>query len=239
MAVPSAAESPSIYAVTPSVLKNQTDFAATTAYGTVLVVPVSYARSKRALDLVISTIALIAMAPVLAIVALVVRVTSPGPVIFRQTRVGRGGKHFTLYKFRTMHVYAEQVRESILHLNEISGPVFKVKNDPRVTPVGRILRKFSIDELPQLFNVLRGDMTLVGPRPPLPCEVMLYGPHEKRRLAVDQGLTCLWQIHGRHDIPFERWVELDITYIKTMSFWGDLALLVKTIPAVITAKGSY
>jgi lipopolysaccharide/colanic/teichoic acid biosynthesis glycosyltransferase len=239
MATHTAAESPSVYAPVSADHQGRADCGFTPEYGLVCLAPVRYAVAKRSLDVLLSALALVCLAPILGLVGLLVRCTSPGPAVFRQTRVGKGGRHFTLYKFRTMYTGAEASREAILHLNEVSGPVFKVRNDPRVTPIGRLLRKFSIDELPQFVNVLRGDMSLVGPRPPLPSEVRLYGPREKRRLAVQQGLTCLWQVHGRHDIPFDRWVEMDILYISTMTFWGDMALLLKTIPAVVVARGSY
>jgi exopolysaccharide biosynthesis polyprenyl glycosylphosphotransferase len=200
--------------------------------------PVSYAGAKRALDVVVALLCLGLGAPLLALIALMVRLTSPGPVLFKQTRVGLAGRQFTLYKFRSMCVNAESLREQLLHMNEVSGPVFKIKNDPRVTPVGRLLRKLSLDELPQLWNVLRGDMSLVGPRPPVPHEVAQYGARELRRLAVKPGLTCLWQVNGRSSVAFDHWVEMDLIYIDTMSFWNDLIILVKTVPAVVTGRGA-
>jgi exopolysaccharide biosynthesis polyprenyl glycosylphosphotransferase len=200
--------------------------------------PVPYAKAKRVLDIVFSLVVMLAGLPLLLFVALMVKLTSRGPVIFKQTRVGVGGRHFTCYKFRSMCVDAEARRDKLMHLNEATGPVFKIKNDPRLTPIGRLLRKFSLDELPQFFNVLKGDMSIVGPRPPVPCEVEYYGAHEMQRLSVRPGLTCLWQINGRSDIPFEHWVELDLAYIETMSFWGDLLILVKTVPAVLTGRGA-
>lgn len=200
--------------------------------------PVSYAGSKRALDFAVSATLLILLLPLLAVVGLLVRLTSRGPAIFRQTRIGAGGRPFTCYKFRSMCIDAEHHREKLLHLNEASGPVFKMRNDPRFTPIGKYLRKFSLDELPQLYNVLRGEMSLVGPRPPVPGEVVHYRPRDLCRLAVKPGLTCLWQINGRSNIPFDRWVDLDLMYIESMSFWGDVGILVKTIPAVITGRGA-
>jgi lipopolysaccharide/colanic/teichoic acid biosynthesis glycosyltransferase len=176
--------------------------------------------------------------PIFLIVALLVKFTSRGPVLFKQTRVGVGGRLFTCYKFRSMYMDAEARLETLRHLNEVSGPVFKIKNDPRITPVGRFIRKSSLDELPQFLNVLFGEMSLVGPRPAIPAEVVKYGPKERGRLAVKPGLTCLWQIGGRSSVDFERWVELDLDYIRTMSFWGDLLILLKTVPAVLTARGA-
>jgi exopolysaccharide biosynthesis polyprenyl glycosylphosphotransferase len=197
-----------------------------------------YILAKRALDIVVALAVLILFLPFTLIVAMIIKLTSRGPVIFRQTRVGLGGRQFTCYKFRSMVADAEEKREQIEHLNEADGPVFKIKNDPRITHFGAFLRKTSIDEVPQLWNVLKGDMSLVGPRPPLPCEVAEYTEKECRRLSVLPGLTCLWQISGRSNISFEHWVELDIQYIEAMSFRNDLVILLKTIPAVITARGA-
>lgn len=170
--------------------------------------------------------------------ALLVKLTSPGPVFFKQIRVGRGGKQFWCYKFRSMCVDAEAKKAALMHLNEASGPVFKIKRDPRLTPVGGILRKLSIDELPQLWNILRGDMSVVGPRPPLPAEVAQYGVRELGRLAVHPGLTCLWQINGRSNIPFERWMELDLIYIDTMSLRNDIKIVCRTVPTVLFGLGA-
>lgn len=200
---------------------------------------IRYAAAKRCLDVLVSLFGMIVFSWVFAIVALVVRLTSSGRVIFKQTRVGAGGEEFTCYKFRSMRVGAEEEQEKLQHLNEADGPVFKIRNDPRLTPIGGFLRKFSLDELPQLYNVLRGDMSIVGPRPPLPCEVEHYSTRDFGRLAVKPGLTCLWQINGRSDIPFEDWIELDLKYIRTMSFWGDVVIVLKTIPAVLTGRGAH
>ncbi len=200
---------------------------------------VSYAASKRALDVVVAIAALILFSPILLLVAVLVKLTSRGPVIFKQTRVGLGGEYFTCYKFRSMQEDAEEHRDKLVHLNEMTGPVFKIRNDPRLTPIGKWLRKFSLDELPQFYNVLRGDMSIVGPRPPVPCEVVHYGPRELGRLAIKPGLTCLWQISGRNNIPFERWIALDLLYVQTMSFWKDIAIIIKTVPAVITCRGAH
>ncbi len=167
--------------------------------------------------------------------------TSPGPALLRQTRIGRDGVPFSLVKLRSMYIDAEARRAALLATNQhgAAGVTFKMRNDPRVTPIGRFLRKSSIDELPQLWNVLRGDMSLVGPRPPLPQEVARYNAAQRRRLAGKPGLTCIWQISGRADLPFERQVELDIEYLRTRSLPKDLLIMLKTVPAVLMARGAY
>ncbi|HZT44239.1 MAG TPA: exopolysaccharide biosynthesis polyprenyl glycosylphosphotransferase [Chthonomonadaceae bacterium] len=200
---------------------------------------ISYAPAKRSLDVALALLGLLVCAPLFVLIALMVKRSSRGPVIFKQTRVGQGGRLFTCYKFRSMYIDAERRREQLRAHNEVSGPVFKIKRDPRITPAGRLLRKLSLDELPQLFNVLKGDMSLVGPRPPIPEEVALYDQREQGRLAVKPGLTCIWQISGRSDLDFARWVELDLEYIDTMSFWQDLAIIARTIPAVLSTRGAY
>jgi exopolysaccharide biosynthesis polyprenyl glycosylphosphotransferase len=197
-----------------------------------------YEIAQRTVDLIAAAVVLVFLSPLLLMVAVVVRVTSPGPAIFRQTRSGRSGKPFTCYKFRTMENGAEQRKQELLAFNEMSGPVFKIQNDPRVTPVGRWLRKLSIDELPQLVNVLRGEMSLVGPRPPLPEEVAQYSSHQLQRLRVRPGLTCLWQVSGRSNLGFDEWINLDLKYIERRSFWYDLWIIVLTIPAVVTGRGA-
>lgn len=201
--------------------------------------PVNYAAAKRLLDIVLSLLGLLVTFPVFLVVGILVKLTSPGPVLFKQKRVGVGGKEFLCYKFRSMRVDAEELRKELLHLNETTGPIFKIREDPRHTPIGRIIRKYSLDELPQLFNVLQGDMSMVGPRPPIPQEVAHYDAHTRRRLSVKPGLTCIWQVSGRSNIGFEQWVELDLHYIDTMSFWGDVVLIARTVPAVITARGAH
>ncbi len=201
--------------------------------------PVPYAGLKRAFDVVFSLLALCVFFPFVLLIALLIKLTSRGPVLFKQVRVGHGGRHFWCYKFRSMCADAEAKKQSLIHLNEASGPVFKIKHDPRVTPIGRYLRKSSLDELPQLINVLRGDMSIVGPRPPLPVEVETYGPRERQRLSVLPGLTCLWQVSGRSNISFEHWIELDLLYIETMSFTNDLKIVLKTVPAVVTGSGAH
>lgn len=194
---------------------------------------------KRLFDIIISFFALIVLFPLLIIVALVIKLDSRGPVIFIQKRVGKDGEEFLFYKFRSMVHGAERLKEHLHHLSETDGPIFKIKHDPRITRIGRFLRKTSIDELPQFFNVLKGNMSLVGPRPPLPEEVAKYTPHQLKRLSIKPGLTCLWQISGRSNISFYEWIELDIYYINYMSFLLDLKILIRTIPVVITGRGAY
>lgn len=200
---------------------------------------VPYARLKRAFDIAICAVALVLLSPLFATIAIVVRITSRGPAIFKQVRVGAGGRYFWCYKFRSMVVDAEQKLGHVAHLNEATGPVFKIKNDPRVTQVGGFLRRASLDELPQLWNVLRGDMSIVGPRPPLPSEVELYSARERGRLAVRPGLTCLWQCRGRSNVPFDEWVQMDLDYIATMSFRRDIRIVLDTIPAVLLGVGAH
>jgi exopolysaccharide biosynthesis polyprenyl glycosylphosphotransferase len=192
------------------------------------------------MDIAISTMMLMVALPVMLVIALLLKLAEGGGrVFFTQTRCGLNGRRFTLYKFRTMVEGAENQRPAIDHLNEMSGPVFKVKQDPRVTPVGRWLRRLSLDELPQLWNVLKGDMSLVGPRPPVPQEVSQYQRWQRRRLSMRPGLTCLWQIEGRNDLDFDRWVELDLEYIDSWSPLLDVKILLKTIPVVLTGKGAH
>jgi len=192
---------------------------------------------KNIFDFLAAAFALVVLAPLLCLVALLVKLTSPGPVIFSQVRCGLGGRKFVLYKFRSMIVEAEKVKDRLNHLNEMSGPVFKLSNDPRVTPIGRWLRKFSIDELPQLVNILKGDMSFVGPRPPIPEEVEHYERWQRRRLRMKPGLTCLWQAQGRNDIDFEEWMKLDLQYIDTWSLLLDFKICLRTIPIVLLGKG--
>ncbi|HVP60710.1 MAG TPA: sugar transferase [Myxococcaceae bacterium] len=198
-----------------------------------------YQTLKRLLDIGGSAAALWVLFPLLLVVAALVKLTSPGTVFFRQLRVGLHGKKFHMLKFRSMVSNAEALKATLASQNEQSGPVFKMKHDPRVTPLGRVLRKYSIDELPQLVNVLRGDMTLVGPRPPVPQEVALYEPWQRRRLSVPPGLTCLWQVSGRNDVAFEDWMYLDLQYIDHWSVGQDIGLLLKTVPAVVSGRGSH
>jgi exopolysaccharide biosynthesis polyprenyl glycosylphosphotransferase len=193
--------------------------------------------TKRLLDVLAAAAVLWVLSPLLFLVTVLVKLTSPGPAFFRQMRVGQHGRHFNILKFRTMRENAEVLQQALLDRNEQSGPVFKMRNDPRITPLGRLLRKYSIDELPQLINVLRGDMTLVGPRPPVPKEVAQYEPWQLRRLSVVPGLTCIWQVSGRNEIEFKDWMYLDLRYIDTWTLGQDLSLLLKTVPTVVAGRG--
>ncbi len=197
---------------------------------------------KRVIDFSLSLVLLIMLAPLLAVVAVLIKLTSPGPVFFIQKRIGFNKRTFPIYKFRTMVVDAERKLQDIEHLNEVSGPVFKIKNDPRITPVGKFLRKTSIDELPQLFNVLSGDMSLVGPRPLQLRDYELFteaGEDWQRcRFSVRPGITCLWQVNGRSSLPFHQWMELDLQYVRNWSLWLDMQILAKTIPAVLRGSGA-
>ncbi len=199
----------------------------------------SYLVAKRALDVAFSLVMLLLLAPVFLALMVLIKLDSRGPCFIRQERVGRGRSPFLMYKFRSMCADAQRMQAQLQHLNEMDGPVFKVKDDPRITRLGKYLRKYSLDELPQFVNVLRGDMTLVGPRPPFQWEVDCYTPWQLRRLDVTPGLTCLWQINGRNHCDFDTWVALDLEYIAKRSFWLDLQILAKTVPAVLSGKGAY
>ena len=194
---------------------------------------------KRALDLALGSIAFLLALPLIGLAAAAIKLDSEGPVFHRAVRVGRGGRKFIFLKLRSMRVGAEELRGLLLHLNEAQGPAFKLQNDPRVTRVGRFLRKMSLDELPQLLHVLQGHMSLVGPRPPFPEEVERYEPWMLRRLSVRPGLTCLWQIRGRSDLSFEEWIRLDLEYVGRLSFPLDIKILLLTVPAVLSARGAY
>jgi lipopolysaccharide/colanic/teichoic acid biosynthesis glycosyltransferase len=194
---------------------------------------------RRTLDVTVSSAALLLLMPILAIIALLIRLDSAGSVLFIQRRVGKNGQEFPVFKFRSMYIDAEKRLDTLLGANERTGPVFKMRQDPRVTRVGRVLRKFSLDELPQLLNVLRGEMSLVGPRPALPREVALYTPEQRLRLSVTPGLTGLWQVSGRANLSFEKSMELDLEYIHRQSFTFNLVLLARTVPAVVTGHGAY
>lgn len=195
---------------------------------------------KRLFDILASFILLLLLLPMFGVIALAIRLESPGPILFKQMRVGRWGQLFTMWKFRSMYVDAEARKAELLQQNEMAGGViFKMKQDPRVTRVGRLIRKTSIDELPQLWNVLKGEMSLVGPRPPVISEVNQYSLADRRRLEVIPGITCIWQVSGRSEIPFEQQVELDVQYIESQSFWTDIKILLKTIPALLLGKGAY
>ncbi len=193
---------------------------------------------KRAFDIFSTGIALWVLAPFLLVVAALIKLTSRGPVFFRQVRVGLHGRPFRMLKFRTMVENAEALKAQLAQQNEMDGPVFKMKRDPRITPIGKFLRKFSIDELPQLVNVLRGDMSVVGPRPPVPNEVAKYQGWQRRRLSVRPGLTCIWQVSGRNEISFEQWMYMDLEYIDNWSFAKDIELVLKTFPVVLTGRGA-
>lgn len=193
---------------------------------------------KRLIDAALSLVILIILLPAMAAVALLIKLTSPGPVLFVQNRVGMNQRQFRLYKFRSMVADAEDRKLDLEALNERDGPVFKINDDPRATRIGRFIRRTSIDELPQLFNVLRGEMSLVGPRPPLPEEVKRYEWLFRKRLSVKPGITCIWQISGRNEVSFDKWMEMDHEYVENWSLWLDLKILLKTIPAVLLLRGA-
>lgn len=189
---------------------------------------------KRVIDIVLAAIGLLVFSPIMLIVVIAIKLEDfKGPVLFSQERVGKLGEIFKMYKFRSMYVDAEQRLQELQHLNEQTGPVFKIKDDPRITKVGKFIRKTSLDELPQLVNVLRGEMSIVGPRPALPREVKQYNAHQKQRLLVKPGITCIWQVSGRNNIGFDEWVELDLEYIKNQSLGLDIKLILQTIPALL------
>lgn len=197
-------------------------------------------RVKRILDVVLAATGMIVLSPFLFLVALLVKATSRGPIFYRATYVGHRGQPFVGYKFRSMVDNARELKDDMAHLNHMRGPAFKIRNDPRVTPLGRFLRKFSIDEFPQLWNVVRGDMSLVGPRPPLPEEYREFEPWQRGKLAVRPGITCYWQVQGRSEIhDFAEWARLDLKYIEEWSLWTDLKILLRTIPAVFRGHGAY
>jgi len=193
---------------------------------------------KRLFDIVASAAALWVLLPLFTVVAAIIKLTSRGPIFFKQVRVGLNGKPFNMIKFRSMVVNAEELKEKLARLNEQTGPVFKMKNDPRITRIGRFIRKYSIDELPQLINVLRGEMSVVGPRPPVPSEVAKYEAWQRRRFSVRPGLTCIWQVSGRNQIGFEQWMYLDMQYIDHWSLKKDIDLVLRTVPIVITGQGA-
>jgi lipopolysaccharide/colanic/teichoic acid biosynthesis glycosyltransferase len=202
-------------------------------------VPASWHALKRLIDIVAGGLATLVALPVIGLAAMAIAIVDRGTPFYSQERVGRYGRRFRMFKLRTMVEGAHDMRADLLHLNEADGPVFKIKDDPRLHPLGAFLRRTSIDELPNLFNVLRGEMSLVGPRPPLPSEVEHYGPYEMRRLSVVPGVTCFWQINGRSSVSFEEWMRLDNHYIDTWSPLLDLWILLKTIPAVIRKDGAH
>ena len=194
---------------------------------------------KRVFDILLSGLAIILLSPLLLGLAIAVR-SDGGPAIYSQRRVGKNGKRFRIYKFRSMCVNADspEMLAKLAAMNEMDGPAFKIKNDPRITKVGRFIRRTSMDELPQLFNIFVGDMTIVGPRPPLESEVRQYTEYQMQRLQVKQGLTCYWQCSGRNNINFDEWVELDLKYIRERNLWTDIKILFRTIPAVLSGDGA-
>ena len=194
---------------------------------------------KRAMDIVGAIVGLIIFSPLMLTVAIAIKLTSKGPVIFKQKRAGLGGKPFTFYKFRSMVLDAENKKKGLMKFNFRTGPVFKMTDDPRITSVGKFIRKWSFDELPQFYNVLKGDMSLVGPRPPTLDEVPQYDNWQNRRLEVKPGITCLWQISARHKSDFDNWVRLDIEYVRKQSLLLDLKILILTLPAVLSRKGAH
>jgi lipopolysaccharide/colanic/teichoic acid biosynthesis glycosyltransferase len=195
---------------------------------------------KRAMDLVLASFALLVLSPVLVVIAVVVVLDTGRPVFYPWRVLGYRGRRFTGYKFRTMVRDADELKSDLLHLNEMTGPVFKMRNDPRVTRAGRFLRRFSLDELPQLWSVVRGDMSLVGPRPPSPAEFVRFEPRQRMKLAVRPGITCLWQVSGRSEITdWARWAALDLEYIERWSLWLDVRTLFRTVPVVLSGHGAY
>jgi lipopolysaccharide/colanic/teichoic acid biosynthesis glycosyltransferase len=202
-------------------------------------VPESWTTAKRLIDVVVGTLLLIVTAPIIVLAALGIACVTRGTPFFAQERVGMHGRRFNMFKLRTMVNGAHAMRQSVMHLNEVDGPVFKIRNDPRLHPLGRFLRRTSIDELPNLINVVRGEMSLVGPRPALPSEVEHYDAMALRRLSVPQGVTCLWQINGRSDVSFEHWMELDNRYVDDWTPLRDLLIVAKTIPAVLRRDGAH
>ncbi|MBV9083625.1 MAG: exopolysaccharide biosynthesis polyprenyl glycosylphosphotransferase, partial [Acidobacteriaceae bacterium] len=193
---------------------------------------------KRFIDIVVAAVALVLLSPIMAVIAVLIKLTSPGPVIFRQARCGLNSRRFTMYKFRSMVEDADAMKQNLEHLNE-RHVAFKLRRDPRVTPIGRFLRKYSIDEWPQFYNVLRGDMSLVGPRPPVPEEVDHYERWQKRRLRMRPGLTCLWAVMGRDRLDFNAWMRTDISYIDNWSLKLDWSIILRTIPQVLAGKGAH
>ena len=194
---------------------------------------------KRTIDVIVSGLGIVILSPFFLVVTILIKLTSPGPVLYKHKRMGLNGRRFIFYKFRSMYEGSHEKLSELMENNEMQGPVFKMKADPRVTPIGRFLRKFSIDELPQLFNVFVGHMSLVGPRPPIPKEVAQYDPWQRRRLSMRPGLTCLWQISGRNKIGFDEWMKLDLEYLDNWSLWLDFKILLKTIPVVLFGIGAY
>lgn len=197
-----------------------------------------YLAVKRIMDIVLAVAALVVLAPIMLIVAIIIKLDSEGPVVFKQTRIGKDGREFTFYKFRSMRVNADYEKAYLWDKNEKGTIIFKIKDDPRITRVGKFIRRTSIDELPQLINILKSDMTIIGPRPPLPDEVKKYNAYQMGRLSVKGGLTCYWQISGRSRLSFDEWIELDHKYIEEMNIWTDIKIVFKTVKAVIKGDGA-
>lgn len=197
-----------------------------------------YEAVKRIFDVLFSLLALVVLSPVFLVTAIAVR-RDGGKALYKQIRIGKGNKPFYMYKFRSMCPNAENMQDELMKYNEMDGPVFKIKDDPRITKVGRFIRKYSIDELPQLVNILKGDMSIVGPRPPLPKEVAQYTSYQSQRLLVTPGLTCFWQAYGRSNLSFEDWMDMDMKYIKRRSILLDISLILRTINAVLFKRGAY
>ena len=202
-------------------------------------VPASWWFAKRGVDVVLGTVLFALSLPIVLVACIGIVAVTGGAPFFAQERVGQYGRRFKMYKLRTMVVNAHSLRDQLMHLNEADGPVFKIRNDPRLHPLGPFLRRTSIDELPNLLNVVLGDISLVGPRPALPCEIAHYDGFANRRLQVPQGITCLWQCSGRSDVSFEQWMELDNEYVDTWSPLGDLVILARTVPAVLRKDGAH
>jgi lipopolysaccharide/colanic/teichoic acid biosynthesis glycosyltransferase len=202
-------------------------------------VPLWWWTLKRGIDVFVGGLLLLAATPLIAIAAVAIVLVTGGSPIFAQERVGQHGRRFKMFKLRTMVKNAHELREQLMHLNEVDGPVFKIRKDPRLHPLGGLLRRTSVDELPNLINVVLGDISLVGPRPALPCEIEHYDTAARRRLLVPQGVTCLWQINGRSDVSFEHWMQLDNHYVDTWTPLSDLAIVVRTIPAVLRKDGAH
>jgi lipopolysaccharide/colanic/teichoic acid biosynthesis glycosyltransferase len=202
-------------------------------------VPASWRSAKRAIDVGLGTLLLVLVSPIVLLAAAGIVCVTGGTPFYLQERVGMNGRRFKMFKLRTMVNGAHEMRDDLMHLNEVDGPVFKIRNDPRLHPLGRFLRRTSIDELPNLLNVLAGDMSLVGPRPALPSEVEHYDAFARRRLSVPQGITCLWQVNGRCDVSFDEWMQLDNQYVDSWTPLGDLLLIAQTVPAVLRKDGAH
>ncbi len=214
-------------------------FIAPVAQGYLIRDPWSYRFLKRLIDVGASLAGLLLILPLFPFIVALIKLETPGPIFFKQRRVGLNGRLFDCYKFRSMSVDAEERKNQLQHLNEATGAAFKIKDDPRITGVGRFLRRSSLDEFPQLYNVLRGDMAFIGPRPQIPSEVADYSPQDALRLLVKPGLTCLWQVSGRSHLDFSEWMDLDRQYVRTRSLAMDFRILLRTLPAVIERKGAY